>query len=331
MRAIVLAGGPADREPNCPQDLPRPFWPVLMRPLVSRVIDQMARTGVQAVSVCANGRTALYADRLAREPLDLDEIRFAQDPLPRGPAGCVKDNESFIADETFVVANAACWLSDGIDDLVRRHRRQDNRLTLFCLPGTRTPSGVYVGEPDILAHIPPRGYCDIKEQLIPRLIDRGLRVGLLELRGMAAEVLHVTSYLGLIHRVLGGNVEPELQRLDHRYRQAGPGVWIAENAGVSSQARLFGPVVVGPGASVADGAIIIGPAVLGADSAVETGAILAECVVWPGTCIRRGACVTRSILAEPEKPPQSGGNGRMATPPTTPTVTADQESIHVGS
>ena len=61
--------------------------------------------------MCANGRTALYADRLAQEPLSLAELRFSQDPLPRGPAGCVKDNEQFLADEPFIIANAACWLA----------------------------------------------------------------------------------------------------------------------------------------------------------------------------------------------------------------------------
>jgi NDP-sugar pyrophosphorylase family protein len=295
MRAILLAGGPADREAGCPQGCPRPFWPVLMRPLVLRLIDRLNRGGVSAFSVCANGRTSLYAERLAREPLAVEEIRFSQDPLPRGPAGCLKDNQDFVADETFIVAHAACWLSDDPDTLLKRHREQRNALTVFCLPGTRTPSGVYVCEPDVLDCIPSVGYCDVKEQLIPRLVARGLRVGALPLQGLSAEVLSIKSYLTLLYRVLLGEPRTELERLPDAYREVAPKVWAAPDAAISRHARVFGPVVVGPRARIQEGATVIGPAVIGQDASVGAGAIVSECAVWQSAVVPPGRVMCRSV------------------------------------
>ena len=266
--------------------------------MVLRLIDQLTRTGVTAISICANGRTALYADRLSREPVQIDELHFSQDPLPRGPAGCLKDNEGFVGHDPFLIAHAACWLNDDAGSLVKRHLEQRNHLTVYCLPGTRTPGGVYVCDPCVLQHIPAVGYCDMKEQLIPRLLERGLRVGALPLARPAAEVLGLKSYLSLLVRVLHDQLEPELFRLPESYEQRAPGVWAATDATIGRDTRLFGPVVVGPHARVEEGAVLIGPAVIGAGAVIRRHAVLAECAVWPNAVVARGTSACRTVLTE---------------------------------
>jgi NDP-sugar pyrophosphorylase family protein len=268
-----------------------------MRPLVYRLIDQLMATGVDAISVCANGRTTLYALRLESERFKLHDLHFTQDPLPRGPAGCIKDNEAILGNEPFLVVGAACWLTDSAESLIHRHRQQGNKLTMFCLPNTKVPSGVYVFDPEVIEHIPKVGYCDIKEQLVPRLLDRGLRVAALALREPAAEVVNARSYLLLHHRVLAGLAENEAKRSSGLYEPIGPDQWKARTATVSPRARLFGPVMVGAHAMVADRAVIIGPVAIGPRAVIEEDAIVTESVVWEGARLGRGRSAFRAIVA----------------------------------
>ena len=274
---VLLAGGPADREPGFPLGLPRPLWPMVMRPLVLELIDRLVRGGAQAMSVCANGRTALYAARLSREPLGLGELCFVQDPLPRGPAGCLKDSEEFVGNQTFVAVNAACLFDDSLDSLVDRHSRQANHLTVFCDPYSSAPCGVYVCEPEILDHIPAVGYCDIKEQLIPRLIDRGLRVGALALHGAGGEVVDLKTYLAVYRHVLNSDLQEQVRSCPGCYEQIAPDVWVSSDALIGRRTRLFGPLIVGPGAKISDGAVVIGPSAVGPEAHIAEDAVVTEC------------------------------------------------------
>ena len=145
----------------------------------------------------------------------------------------------------------AGWL-ESATTLLEYHRRQHNMLTVCCQRGTRAPAGVYVCDPEVLKHIPEVGYCDIKEQLIPRLLQRGQRVGAMFLNNRTGEVLGTQSYFSLQHRVLYDLMEGREETLLAGFSQLAPGVWLAADAFVGDRARLIGPVVIGPGAIVED-------------------------------------------------------------------------------
>jgi mannose-1-phosphate guanylyltransferase len=308
MRTILLAGCPVHHEPGCSPALPRPLWPMVMSPLVSRLIERLVDGGTRALSVCANGRTGLYSARLSRDALKLEQLCFVQDPLPRGPAGCIKDNEAFIADETFVVANAACWIDEPVASLVARHKQQRNKLTVFCAANSRAPSGIYVCEPEVLKHIPAVGYCDIKEQLIPRLLDRGLRVGALPLHGWAAEVVNTSTYLALHRELLRSSLSAEVGYCPGEYRPYAPDVWVSASAQIGRNVRLFGPLIVGPRTKMKDGAVVIGPGSVGPGAVIAGDAIVTECAVWANACVSRGRCIDRQLVI-----PELGKSPREAS------------------
>jgi len=280
MRAIILAGGPASQEPGLPRQVPRPLWPVLTRPIVQNLIDRLVCGGVTSVTLCANGRTEIFVNRLADQHQQLTELRFSEDPLPRGPAGCVKDNADFLDSSPFIIANAACWLSDDASWLIDQHCRHQNQLTVFCRPGTSVPSGIYVCNPSVLRHIPDVGYYDIKEQLIPQLVDSHCKVGALPLRGFTHEAINTQSYMAIHHYALMSLAEYDQAIKIQAYQQRAPGVWIEPDSFIAKSARVFGPVMIGSSARIEDGAVVIGPTTLGANAVVGRNSIVTECAVW---------------------------------------------------
>jgi len=309
MRAILLAGGPVHHRPGGALGLPRPLWPLAMRPLMLRLVHRLVEGGTQALSVCANGQISLYAGLLGCQHLGLDELCFVQDAMPRGPAGCLKDNETFVRGETFLAVNAACWLDDPVETLVERHHRQRNHLTVFCNARMRAPGGLYVVEPEVLDHIPAAGYCDIKEQLIPRLLDRGLRVGALSLHGATEEVIHVQSYLHVHAQWLNRRLPDELASCPGQYRSLGSDVWVSTDTSIGRNVRLFGPVIVGPRAKILDGAVVIGPACIGPETWIGENAIITEGVIWAKAYVPATACVNRALVVPAD---ESAAGHRLA-------------------
>jgi len=300
MHAVVLAGGPLGRDIPLQEKVPRPFWPVLMRPIILQGIQRMVADGVRTLTVCANGRTNLYAEKLPRKVLRLEEIRFNDDALPRGPAGCIKDAAAKLPDGPFFVVNAACWFSDSISSMVEQHRQQGNVLTVFCAHDETTPSGLYLCEKAVLDFIPDVGYCDIKEQLIPRLVANKLKVGCGRLSGLVREVIDTTSYLELHHHVLEETFGGSNGAWGAGYEERAPGIWIAPDAEVASTARLYAPLIIGPRASIGAHAVVVGPGTVGHDAVIDRNAVVFGSAVWPGARVPEKKTVEQAVVAPEE-------------------------------
>ena len=297
MRAIILAGGPSGTGAGMQHALPRPFWPVLMRPVMIQSLQRMVEGGIRIVTVCANGRTGEYTDRLSREKLDLDALMFREDTLPRGPAGCVKDAADTLSDEPFLIADGACWFSDNIKTMFEHHRRLGNALTVFCRPGTSTPSGLYVCERFVVDIIPTVGYFDIKQQLIPRLLERGIKVGAVPLSNPSGEIINATTYLALHHHTLIEATKHGNDTWLNNFRKHSSRVYTANDAHIDTTARLYGPIVIGHGARIEKHAVIVGPTTVGQDAVVEHHAVVIECAVWAGAHIGASTMAEQSIIA----------------------------------
>ncbi len=297
MHAVILAGGPLGRDIPLQDRWPRSFWPILLEPILVAGIRRMVAGGVHTVTLCANGRTDYYAERLHPAPLHLMGLHFSNDVLPRGSAGCIRDAVRNRVDETFLVANAASWFTQDLIAMVRHHRHQGNSLTVFCEEGTDIPRGLYLCEPSVLDLIPDHGFYDMKEQLIPQLHQRGWRVGLGMMKGLAGEVIDAASYLDLHHRALIEAARISDGPSMNGYYGYAPGVWIAPDAEIAGSARLYGPVIIGPRARIGKRAVVVGPTTIGADAEVGSNAVLITSAVWPTAQVSAGATLEQVIVS----------------------------------
>ena len=158
-----------------------------------------------------------------------------------------------------------------------------------------TPAGLYVCESSVFPHIKPAGYQDMKEQLIPRLVESGLRVQALPLSGQVLSIRNEEAYINAMVQVLN---DPSGRRplVEHLGGEL-PGLWIDSSAYVHSQARVIGPAYIGPGARLHAEAVVIGPAVVGADCEIGADAVVHEAILWSGAKVGTGAMVEHSVVA----------------------------------
>src|SRR5690606_16997237 len=111
-------------------------------------------------------------------------LHYSEDPLPRGPAGCLRDLQEWLGGEqgdTFIAIQATAAYDFDLHAMLQEHKRTGAAITVGARPcpddpEVLEPAGVYLVEPKALSLIQPVGYQDFKEQFLPKVIAAGLIV-----------------------------------------------------------------------------------------------------------------------------------------------------------
>lgn len=297
MKAVVLAGGVRSGMEIPGSGLPRALWPFPSEPLITAVLHFLRTQGVADIAICANGKTKLIASELSNGPKPWLDIHYSEDPLPRGPAGCLRDLQEWLGDETFIAIQATAHYDFDLAAMIDEHRTSGAVITVgarACTddPQQLEPAGVYLVEPSTLSHIQPVGYQDFKEQFLAKVIAAGLPVHCHEVNGAATLIHSPGHYLTAV----GEAIERSLGALPTGFREIQPGVVAHETARVAETARLTGPVWIDAGATVEEDAILSGPVVVGAGAVVGSGALAHRVVAMRESVIEAGAEVFSTVV-----------------------------------
>jgi exosortase len=266
---------------------------------LEHLLSHLAESRIRQVVVCSNGESSVLA-----ESIHVDsrlELEFFDELLPSGTAGCVRDAASDSNDGLLLVlpANMAC--PPEIDVLIDEHQRGQSDLTVMlnphCRDGVPMPqaSGIYICNSDILQHIPPVGYSDIKEGLIPEMLRVRKTVHAAMLPEDVGNFRDRREYLEAVATCIE-NVPELLHDLKATEQADSQGVWLAADARVDPQARICGPTVIMSGATVSDGAVVLGPTVIESDAAVAENSVVTNSVLWPGANVGADCRIERSII-----------------------------------
>jgi len=309
MKAVILAGG--QDIGKCPLSLvrPRPLFPVPNGVLLQNVLQVLGSVDVDEAIICANGKTHILREHFGASSGGCVGLDYHEDKFPRGAAGCLRDVADSLRHSTFIVIEGGLFIDGGIGKLLTEHRRSGNALTIGAVPagnwqagnGTEplhrrlSPVGIYVVEPDVLRHIPDRGFYDIKEQLVPELVKRDIRVRAARFTGLHRRMTNAGSYALFVQEVLSGAFgESRLAG----YREAAPHVWIAPDASVHPSASIVGPAVIGPNVVVERNVTILGPCLISESTAVGEHSTVSGSIIWSRASVGSGASVERSIVTD---------------------------------
>ena len=175
-----------------------------------------------------------------------------------------------------------------------------------------------------LDSIPPRGFFDIKEHLIPKLYRAGARVRAHEISEVVPRVLNAQTYLAVnamaVESVVSGDAVPP-----GSYRRGE--ALIHYDASVAPDAVLAGPILIGQGARIHAGAVVIGPTSIGCDVVINDGALVSRSAAWRRSTIRAGATVDLCILGDGAVIQTNGGYGNAVGPSRTTVTVHDDRAV----
>ncbi len=311
MRAVVMAGGEGTRLRPLTANLPKPLLPVVNRPIMEHVLRLLKRHGFDETVVTVQFLASMIRTYFgAGDELGM-HLSYATETTPLGTAGSVKNAEDALRDEAFLVISGDALTDIDLTDLVAFHRRQgalvtvalksvpdplefgivitgeDGRIQRFLEKPTwgqvfsdTVNTGIYVMEPEVLAHVPPGEAVDWSGDVFPRLVEAGAPVFGYVAAGYWEDVGTIASFLRAQADVLNRQVDVEIDGFE-----VSPGVWVGEDAEVHPDAILKGPLVVGDYSKVEAGAELREFTVLGSNVLVKSGAFLHRAIVQDNALI----------------------------------------------
>lgn len=295
MRAVVLVGGRGTRLRPLTDHVPKPMLPIGHRPMLTALVERLARAGVDDVTLALGFRPEPFLAAFPDGRVGEVALRYAVEPEPLDTAGAIRFAADHAGiDETFVVANGDIVTDLSVADLVAAHRRTGAEATLHLTPvddpsafgvvevdadgrverfvekpapgETRSNlinAGTYVFEPSMLARIPPGRRVSVERETFPAVVADG---------GLFA-----------------------IATDDYWTDTGRPDLYLAANAALLTGERPERCPAVASGASVAEGARL-DRSLVEAGATVAAGAHLVETVVLAGGVVGEGATVERSIV-----------------------------------
>jgi exosortase len=298
IKAVILVGGRDFGRCPLASKLPAALWPVLARPALERLLTSLADQGVKQAVVCCNGNYSLVAESVEAD--NRLTVKYVEEPLPAGTAGCIRRAAGNQEDALYVVLPAGLVSCPDVGEMIKVHQEGGSELTVMLNPEqiadpAAEPADIYVCNAGILKYIPRAGYFDIKEGLIPEMLRAGKSVHAAVMPNRAGNFRNHQEYLLAVANYLrnGPKVHASLRPSPDSESED---VWISENARVDCESRIYGPAVIMDGASVSKGALILGPAVLGNNVSVGADSIVSSSVLWDGAKAGPGCKIRRCVL-----------------------------------
>jgi mannose-1-phosphate guanylyltransferase len=319
-QAVILVGGEGTRLRPVTSRVPKPVAPVVERPFVAYILDNLARHSVEravfSTGFLAEAIEAVIGDGSAYGL----EVDYCIEDQPLGTAGAIANCESCLDDGSFFVFNGDVLSDVDLTALAATHLGKGGMGTIFLTPvedprryglvelredgsvasflekpgdweGTALiNAGVYVLEPEVLEMIPRGRLFSIERGVFPKLASAGSLYGHVD-EGYWRDIGTPDSYLQAHFDILERQLETVTgEALGEQYLYVSPSAEIAAGARVVPPCYIAGGVRVGAGARV-------GPlSVLGEGAVVGDGAKVLEAVVQEGCVIGAHAQVEGSIL-----------------------------------
>ncbi|MGW8526561.1 MULTISPECIES: nucleotidyltransferase family protein [Nocardiopsidaceae] len=316
LAGMVLAAGVGSRLAPFTDDIPKPLVPVLDRPLLGELLDQLAAAGAEEVFVNLHhqaDRVASYlSTRACRVP-----VHHRVEPELTGPAGALTLFADTLAAYDAVLVVSGDIVSDGgFEDLAAAcaggeadlvfgvtRSRGARRFGVLELDGEGTVLSA-VEKPDVPDEeehwISAGAYCldtglvgvtadllaggmpgvDYARDLAPVLMAGGRRVSGHPLRGYWRDI-------GTPDSLLGANLDAVSGRIPRL---------LPEGSGAGGPGSGEPPVFVHPTAELGEDVVFRGPVVIGAGTRVGSGAGLSHTVLLPGAVVPPGALVHGGLI-----------------------------------
>lgn len=319
VKAVILIG--ARDFGRCPTAtrLNRALWPVAGKPVVQHLIEGLAAQGLRRFVLCCENSADQVRENI-QLPAHLD-VRFIEATMPRGTAGCIRDAAEPGRDELLLAFAACTLMPPDVDELIRTHQSGDASMTIFfnaVEPDAKRlhDAQLYMCEPSILDAIPPKGYCDIKEGLVPSLVAADKKIFSARVSCDLGTFVRWPQYLCAASQFVTKLQSAQSPPSGFELWKADCDVWVGRDVQIADSARLCGPVLIESGARIASDAIVLGPTLIGKGVTIGQNTCVEQAVIWENAKIGRN-CHIRQSLIDQERSIPSGVrlDGQLASKP----------------
>jgi NDP-sugar pyrophosphorylase family protein len=313
LKALILAGGFATRLRPLSCTRPKQLFPIINKPLLDWVVENLERNGVREIVVAVNYMADALRDHY-EERHTKATITFSLENRPLGTAGPIKQAEPQLkGKEPFLVINGDILSDMNLKKMKMTHDKtpslatialrkvedasrfgvvdldEENYIRRFVeKPKGETRNklinaGAYILSQEIFDYIPAENRkISIEKEIFPILAKEG------KMRGYITEGLWMDI-----------GTHPDYLRANFEFLKIlGKKNSIGRNAKISPNAKIVAPVAIG-NKVVVDAGAKIGPlTVIGDDSKIDECCTIERSVIFPRCLIESCASIKEAIVGE---------------------------------
>tara|TARA_B100000686_G_scaffold25368_1_gene24448 strand:- start:1860 stop:2915 length:1056 start_codon:yes stop_codon:yes gene_type:complete len=331
MRAFILSAGFGQRLGLIGKDIPKALMPLGGVPQIEFALYKLRKCGVKEVGINLHYKSELIRNTLGDHFQGIKLNYFFEKEI-LGTAGCLKNAEEFLSEkkEPFFVINCDAPSSIDFISALEHHKRGNYLATLILRSSSEATSygilgvdnlgrlikflshyapnkkndsmvcgmftGLSVMSPSIFKHIPSKRYCDIAQEIYPKLICEDKRVGAIISELYWADTGTIERFLQANRDLLSGNFLPDFdwptkeflfvegEKISWGSGIIEPPVLISKNAIIQKDAVASQNSILMSGSCLSKGSKLVG-SILFPNSFVENDLILSDCVVGSKTIV----------------------------------------------
>ena len=308
---MILAAGFGTRLKPLTNDLPKPLFPVLNRPILEHTLHFLRSHNIREIAINLHHKPENIISYFGDGKKFEMDLHYSREEKILGTAGGIKKLQDFFKDDSFWVINSDILTDVDLNDALEFHKEKKSKLTLVVRQVFNTEkyrpikldddgrivnflghsimnskdvtqvmfTGIQIVEPDIFSRIPENKFYGTTEDVFPEMIKDGLPVyGYLH-QGYWADIGTRETYIRAQADALDGRLILKIpsSRKPEGYLAAQP-VHIGKDCKISQDSQV-GPY-----------------AVLGDNCYLYPGAVVKNSILWPGTTIKNGCTVENSII-----------------------------------
>ena len=308
---MILAAGFGNRLKPLTNDLPKPLFPVLNRPILEHTLQFLRSHRIQEVAINLHHKPEKIINYFGDGKQFEMDLHYSLEEKILGTAGGIKKLQDFFKDDSFWVINSDILTDVDLNGALKFHKEKNSKLTLVVQQVVNTDkygsiqrdddgrivnflghsimnskrvtqvmfTGIQILEPDIFSRIPENKFCGTTEDVFPEMIEDGLPVFGYVHHGYWADIGTRETY-----------IQAQADALDGKLMLKTPSSINPEGYLVSK------PVHIGKDCKIAQDAQVGPHAVLGNNCHLYSGAVVKNSILWPGTTIGNGCAVQNSII-----------------------------------
>jgi len=129
LSVFILAAGLGERLRPVTDHIPKPLLPVMGKPVFESVLEKLSALPITSIGVNLHYKKEAVEKWINRSAFSSKIVLFPEDPV-LGTGGALKNAERFLKDSDFLVHNADILSDINIERLIQFHRESGNLATL---------------------------------------------------------------------------------------------------------------------------------------------------------------------------------------------------------
>ncbi len=325
MKAVIMAGGFGTRMRPLTINLPKPMIPMVNRPIMEIIVELLKKHKLTDLISVVFYQPEVITEYFKDGKEFGIQMAYKAAESDLGTAGSVKNCQSMIGKERFVVISGDVLTDFDLSAAIKFHEQNKAKATMI-LTRVENPlafgvvitskdgkierflekptwgevfsdtvnTGIYILEPEVLDLIPEKSEFDFSKNLFPLMLKEGMPLYGYIAQGYWADIGNLDQYRWAHQDVFAGKVNIQIPGSPDK--KDGKVLWTGAKCHVDPTAQLSGTVVLGDNCNIGKGAKVIN-SVLGDGCQVEEGAVLTNAILWRNVSIGAEAEVRECVIS----------------------------------